>query len=275
MDVSSTPQNENAPTGPLLQLEDVSLAYGRRGEISIVEKITFTVPRGGQVGLVGESGSGKSTIARAILGRIAARSGTIRFFGEDGKGRTELSRRERARFVQMIFQDPYHSLNPRHTIARAMEEAVATRGNTEPDHLRRESERLLASVEMEPSALRRYPHQFSGGQRQRLCIARALAPAPRLLVCDEAVSALDVSTQAKIVNLLKNLSHRENIALLFISHDLPLVQFLCGELLVLDRGRLVEAGRTADILKNPTAAKTQSLIESVLTLTRPAAASLS
>ncbi len=256
-------------TGPastnLLELDGVSITYP--GGHRAVGAVSFSLRAGDRVGLVGESGSGKTSLARAIMGLVPVSAGAIRIGGRAVESANAAARRRRARLVQMIFQDPYHSLNPRRTVRQALVEAVAARGQSESTVDRvAEAVRLLEKVRLESDALDRFPHEFSGGQRQRICIARALATEPRLLVCDEAVSALDTTTQMAVVRLLRDLSRTGDIALLFITHDLPLVEFLCERALVLDRGSLVEEGPVATVFTKPTAPKTKELVESVLRL---------
>jgi peptide/nickel transport system ATP-binding protein len=248
---------------PFLQLDSLSVTYA--GGHRAAKNISFSLQRGERVGLVGESGSGKSTLARAILGLIPPSSGTLQIQGHEFHGTDRRSRLERARLVQMVFQDPYHSLNPRRTIRQALVEALGVSENCrEKSECDAEAEALLRKVHLDRSALNRFPHQFSGGQRQRICIARALAPNPQLLVCDEAVSALDVTTQRSVVRLLRELSEQEEIALLFITHDIPLIEHLCDRVIVLDQGELVEEGTVHSVFHQPQAAKTQQLLNSVL-----------
>ncbi|MFP4351503.1 MAG: ABC transporter ATP-binding protein [Puniceicoccaceae bacterium] len=249
----------------ILELDKVSITYP--GGHRAVRNVSFSLRAADRVGLVGESGSGKTSLARAIMGLVPVSAGAIRIGGRAVESGDAAARRLRARMVQMVFQDPYHSLNPRRTIRQALFEALAARGPGEPSVNRvSEAVRLLEKVRLESDALDRFPHEFSGGQRQRICIARALAPEPRLLVCDEAVSALDTTTQLAVVRLLLDLSRAGGIALLFITHDLPLVEFLCERALILDRGSLVEDGPVATVFTRPAAPKTKELVESVLRL---------
>ena len=228
---------------------------------------SFSVKAGQRMGLVGESGSGKSSLARAILGLAPVSSGQLRIGGQSIQQTDPHSRKRRAKQVQMVFQDPYHSLNPRRTILQAISEALQVQDrHFSRSELEKESANLLEKVHLEPSALYRFPHQFSGGQRQRISIARALAPKPKILVCDEAVSALDVTTQFSIVQLLRKISESDNIALLFITHDIPLIEHICEDIIVLEQGKIIEAGPVASVFKNPQTAKTRYLLESVLRL---------
>ena len=253
---------------PVLQLNQVSVTYP--GGHRAATKVSFSLQSGERAGLVGESGSGKSTIARAVLGLVPHSEGTLQIQGKMAQDSTREARLMRARMVQMVFQDPYHSLNPRRTIRQALVEALQVSGRiTEKAQLEKESIALLEKVHLDAGALNRFPHQFSGGQRQRICIARALAPKPQLLVCDEAVSALDVTTQRSIVHLLRKLSEEEHIALLFITHDIPLIEHLCERVMVLDQGSLVEDGTVESVFHNPSAPKTRQLLDSVLRIDPP------
>ncbi len=250
-------------TQPFLKVHAVSVIYP--GGHHATSEVTFSIAKGERVGLVGESGSGKSTLARAILGLVPPSSGSIRIEGREFQGTNRKSRIDRAQLVQMVFQDPYHSLNPRRTIGQTLTEAIqAADKPIDRNTAFSQAGLLLEKVHLDASAMDRFPHQFSGGQRQRICIARALAPQPRLLVCDEAVSALDVTTQHSIVQLLRELSQEEKIALLFITHDIPLVEDLCHRIMILDQGSLVEEGPTTKILQHPQSPKTRQLLNAVL-----------
>ena len=244
---------------PLLDLESVTVTYS--GGHQAVNSVSFSLQKGEKVGLVGESGSGKSTLARAILGLVHPSSGMVTLHGTSV---AEMSRKQRVRAVQMVFQDPYHSLNPRRTVRQTLVEALAAAGRSTEKDAGEAAVDLLHKVQLDANALDRFPHQFSGGQRQRICIARALAPRPELLVCDEAVSALDVTTQRSIIELLSHLSQKENITLLFITHDIPLVEDLCERVLILDRGTVIEEGSTEAVFKNPRTKIAKKLLDSVL-----------
>ncbi len=234
------------------------------GQVKAVDNVSFTVGPGEAVGLVGESGCGKTTLGRAVLRLIEPTSGRVAFNGEDiGKlSATEL--RARRRQFQMIFQDPFGSLNPRMTVSDIIGEALDIHGlagtREERGHRIRQ---LLHGVGLEPEYALRYPHEFSGGQRQRIGIARALAVEPKLIVCDEPVSALDVSVQAQVINLLQDLQQERTLAYLFISHDLAVVEHLCRRLLVMYLGRVVEAGEVKGICRAPRHPYTQALISAV------------
>ena len=247
----------------LLSVESVSISYPCKPKA--VDSVSFALRPGERMGLVGESGSGKTSLARAILGLEKPSEGVIRFDGGDDPLPGRAARLARARLAQMVFQDPYHSLNPRRTVRQTLLEALSIRADAPPSgEADGEAARLLETVRLDADALDRYPHQFSGGQRQRICIARALAPQPRLLVCDEAVSALDVTTQRSIILLLRELGRETGISLLFITHDLPLVEALCERVIVFDRGRIVEDGTVGETFASPRAEKTRELLAAVL-----------
>jgi oligopeptide transport system ATP-binding protein len=234
------------------------------GQIRAVDGISFEIAPGASVGLVGESGSGKSTTGKAIIRLVEATAGTILYqdtpIGHLGRKDFMPYRKK----IQMIFQDPYNSLNPRMTVASILAEPLEIHFPSLSASQRRErASSLLALVGLESSHLDRYPHEFSGGQRQRIGIARALAVEPELLICDEPVSALDVSVQAQIVNLLQDLQQKLNLTYLFISHDLAVVEHFCSHLLVLQNGKLVETGDTKDVLQNPQNPYTQRLLAAV------------
>lgn len=239
------------------------------GSVEAVAGVSFDIPRGQTVGLVGESGSGKSTLAKTIIGLERATSGSVVFEGLD---LTKASRKELQvvrRNIQMIFQDPYASLNPRYTVAQIIAEAWRIHPEVVPkEHWRDEARDLLRRVGLDPDHVDRYPHQFSGGQRQRVGIARALALRPKLVICDEAVSALDVSVQAQVLNLLMDLQDEFGLTYLFIAHDLSVVRHVSDELLVMYRGKIVEKSKTEEVFSNPTHPYTQALL-SAIPKTRP------
>jgi len=238
----------------------------RLGSVRAVQEVDLEIAAGETVALVGESGSGKSTLGRMIVRLVDPTSGAIRFRGEDllALSGGEL-RRARRRF-QIVFQDPYGSLNPRMRIGDALFEPLAVHGLAAGAGRAERAARvaaMLAEVGLPPEAGERYPHEFSGGQRQRIGIARALAPQPELLVADEPVSALDLSVRAQIVNLLANLQASRGIAMLFIAHDLALVEQIADRIAVLYLGRIVEQGATAEVLGAPLHPYTASLVAAV------------
>ncbi len=241
-----------APGTPLLEVRNLVVQYSRKAAPA-VNDVSFTIARGETVGLVGESGSGKTTIGKAILGLQAVTSGQILFEGRDITRASPAERRALHGDLRAVFQDPYSSLNPRRPIGDAIAEPLRVAGVRGEERDRRVSE-VLKAVGLPPNAGERYPRQFSGGQRQRIAIARALVTDPRLVVCDEAVSALDLSTQAQVLNLLADLGY------LFIAHDLAVVEFLCQRVVVLNRGRIVEQGLTAEVMRNPSDHYTRVLL---------------
>jgi len=225
--------------------------------------VSFELKKGEVLGLVGESGCGKSTLGRSLLGLIPVHSGNIIFEGEDI---SHLAIKEWTRIrrkVQMIFQDPYASLNPRMTIGDAIAEPMRVHGIVPANQLSKEVQGMLSLVHLPVDAARRYPHQFSGGQRQRIGIARALALRPELLICDESVSALDVSVQAQILNLLKELQQEFGLSYLFISHDLNVVHYISDRVMVMHAGKIVESGEAKQVLKQPKDDYTKKLISAM------------
>jgi peptide/nickel transport system ATP-binding protein/oligopeptide transport system ATP-binding protein len=234
------------------------------GDVKAVDDVSFTVKPGTTVGLVGESGSGKTTIGRAILKLAPATGGEVRFEGRDILPMREDEFRPLRREMQMIFQDPFGSLNPRHTIFQIVGEALEIHFPAQ-DRLWRVSrvEALLKQVGLKPEMMHRYPHEFSGGQRQRIGIARALAVEPRFIVCDEPVSALDVSVQASIVNLLQDLQEELGLTYLFIAHDLAVVEHMSDEVLVMYRGKIVEQASAEQIYEAPQHEYTRKLLAAV------------
>lgn len=239
----------------------------RIGEVKAVDDVSFGIRKGTTVGLVGESGSGKTTIGRAIARLVPTTGGDIYF---DGADILSLSRREFRPYrkqIQMIFQDPYGSLNPRMTIYSTVGEALDIHfkelARSEKDD---RIECLLRKVGLPADAGNRYPHEFSGGQRQRIGIARALAVEPRFLICDEPVSALDVSVQAQIVNLLKDLQEELGLTYLFIAHDLAVVQHVSDQVIVLYHGKIVETASAEQIYQDPQHDYTKKLLAAVPTL---------
>ena len=235
-----------------------------KGVVKAVDGISFTVPRGSTLGLVGESGCGKTTTGRAILNLVAPTGGSVQFDGQEITGFDAAAMLPLRKRMQIIFQDPYSSLNPRLTIEQALTETMAVHGIGQHHAERRDrAAALLDEVRMDARFLRRYPHEFSGGQRQRICVARALSLEPEFIVCDEAVSAMDVSVQAQVLNLLKELQLRRNLTYIFISHDLSVVKFMADTMAVMEGGRIIEQGRAEEIYANPTEAYTRGLIDAI------------
>ena len=230
----------------------------RKRAVHAAVDVSFTLRRGQTLGIVGESGSGKSTVARCIARLIDPTSGSVRLGNDEIATMSARTLRPLRRRVQIVFQDPYRSLNPRRTVGEAIIEGPLNYGVTRADALER-ARKLMETVRLDPSALNRYPHQFSGGQRQRICIARALAMEPELLIADEAVSALDVSVQAQVLQLLDEIRDRMNLAMMFITHDLRVAAQVCDHVAVMSKGRVVEYGTASDVFGAPQHEYTQAL----------------
>jgi ABC-type oligopeptide transport system ATPase subunit len=259
-------------TPPLLAVTDLKVHFPIRrgflldrtvGHVKAVDGVSFEIEEGQTLGLVGESGSGKSTTAYAALQLIRPTAGSVRFLGRElTRLRPEELRRMR-REMQIVFQDPYASLNPRMTVGRILAEPLRTHGIGNRRTCRASVARLLELVGLEASYTNRYPHEFSGGQRQRIGIARALALNPKLIVCDEPVSALDVSIQAQILNLLKDLQRDLGVAYLFIAHDLAVVRAISDTIAVMHEGRIVEQGPAELVYTHPQTDYTRALLAAV------------
>ena len=233
-------------------------------DVKAVDDVSFTVEAGTTVGLVGESGSGKTTIGKTILKLVEPTRGEIHFEGRDIVPLTQNEFRPLRREIQMIFQDPFGSLNPRHTIRQIVGEALEIHFPQMNSGDRRDRvAELLRQVDLKPEMMERYPHEFSGGQRQRIGIARALAVEPKLIVCDEPVSALDVSVQAQIVNLLQDLQEELGLTYLFIAHDLAVVEHISDHVLVMYRGKIVESASAEAIYAAPQHDYTRKLLAAV------------
>ena len=259
-------------TPPLLAVSDLKVHFPIRrgflldrtvGHVKAVDGVSFEIEEGQTLGLVGESGSGKSTTAYAALQLIRPTAGSVRFLGRElTRLRPEELRRMR-REMQIVFQDPYASLNPRMTVGRILAEPLRTHGIGNRRTRRASVARLLELVGLEASYTNRYPHEFSGGQRQRIGIARALALNPKLIVCDEPVSALDVSIQAQILNLLKDLQRDLGLTYLFIAHDLAVVRAMSNTIAVMHEGRIVEQGPAEQVYTQPQTDYTRALLAAV------------
>lgn len=232
-----------------------------RGEVCAVDDVSLDIERGETLGLVGESGSGKSTLGRLILRLIEPTSGSVKFSGHDVLAARGGELRKLRRNMQIVFQDPFGSLNPRMRVRDIVTEPLVIHNSTFREELAARARELMAAVGLDESALNRYPHEFSGGQRQRIGIARALALKPKFIVCDEPVSALDVSVAAQIVNLLARLQREFSLTYLFISHAMPVVRYLATRIAVMQRGKIVELGTTGQITTAPAHAYTRSLLE--------------
>jgi peptide/nickel transport system ATP-binding protein len=242
----------------ILEARNLSKRYGG---VDALLDVSIGVEQGAVLGVVGESGSGKSTLARLLLALEQPTDGEVVFAGDVVSGRRERELGELRRNVQVVFQDPMASLDPRMRIRTAISEPL--RALRIPGDHRARVRELLEAVGLPPSAGDRYPHEFSGGQRQRIAIARALAPHPTVLIADEAVSALDVSVRAQVLNLLNGLIAELGLTLVFISHDMSVIRFMCSRVAVLYRGRLVEEGPTDAVYASPQDAYTKQLLAAV------------
>lgn len=256
---------------PLVEVAHLRVLYPVRSAwgqpkryVAAVNDVSFQIYPGETLGLVGESGCGKTTLGRALLQLIPSSSGQVYFQGQRITGLSRAQLRQLRQKMQIIFQDPYSSLNPRLTIGAAVMEPLQIHqpNTSKRQHIQR-VQYLLERVGLEPTILNRYPHEFSGGQRQRLCIARALALQPQLIVCDESVSALDVSVQAQVLNLLKELQAEFNLTYLFISHDLSVVKFMSDRIMVMYAGKIEELAAAEDLYHHPQAAYTKQLIAAI------------
>ncbi len=260
-----------ATSEPLLRVRDLTIRYDLRGgiwggvqkRVHAVEGIDFDLFAGETLALVGESGCGKSTTARAVAGLTGTQGGTIEFQGRPLAGLRGADKKQLCRDIQVVFQDPYAALDPRRSIEDTLLEPLQVHGICRGDDARQRVVELLERVGLPASHAQRYPHQFSGGQRQRICIARALALSPKLVVADESVSALDVSIQAQIVNLLQDLQRDLGVAFLFISHDLAVVERVSHRVAVMYQGRIVEIGTRRQIFETPQHAYTRKLLDAV------------
>jgi peptide/nickel transport system ATP-binding protein len=257
-------------TQPLLSVENLQVYFPvRRGilgrtvdHVKAVDGVSFNVYRGQTLGLVGESGCGKTTTGRAILRLIEPTGGRVEYGGVNLQSLRGHKLRRMRRHMQIVFQDPYGSLNPRMTIESTLTEPMVIQGIGRSRAERHDrAAALLEEVDMEPALLRRYPHEFSGGQRQRICIARALAADPDFVICDESVSSLDVSIQAQVLNLLKDLQHKRGLTYIFISHDLSVVKFMADMMAVMNDGKIIEFGPSENIYAAPREAYTRRLID--------------
>jgi peptide/nickel transport system ATP-binding protein len=264
----SPPAREPITATPVvLQTSDLNKTYlsggffAKRREVHAVKDVNLSVRRGETLGVVGESGSGKSTVARCIARLIEPTEGAILIEGADVAKLGARALRPHRKRVQIVFQDPYRSLNPRRTVGAAITEGPVNFGMAESEAIVR-ARNLMRLVGLDPDALERFPHQFSGGQRQRICIARALAMEPEILVADEPVSALDVSVQAQVLMLIDDVRRRFNLAVLFITHDLRVAAQVCDRIAVMHKGEVVEEGTTAAVFAAPQHAYTRALFDS-------------
>jgi len=249
-------------TNPILQIDDLVVDYPQsrgRGTFRALSGVSLHVGPGECLGVVGESGSGKSTLGKAVLGLVPVGSGRVFFDGSDITGATRAQRRRLSRDLQVVFQDPYGSLDPTMSIGEILLEPLMVAGvsKTESRSLVRD---ILERVQLPASAAVRYPREFSGGQRQRVAIARALVRLPRLVICDEPVSALDLSTQNSIIDLLIELQRETGVAYMFVSHDLDVVRQICHRVVVMHRGEIVECGEGREVTTTPRHPYSQRLL---------------
>lgn len=256
----------------LLEVKDLNVWFPAQKDwkgkptafVHAVDGVSFNVKKGETLGLVGESGCGKTTLGRTILKLVPAHSGEIIFDGQNILSLTQKEFKPFRKKAQLIFQDPYASLNPRYTVGETLLEPMKVHRILDSDRLRRSRiGEMMDYVGLPQAALKKYPHEFSGGQRQRICIARALVIEPEFIVCDESVSALDVSVQAQVLNLLNDLKAEFGLTYIFISHDLSVVKYMSDRLVVMRRGKIEEQGRANEIYTNPQSAYTRELIEAI------------
>ena len=258
--------------GPLLEVTDLvkhfpiksGVLFDRTvGAVQAVDGVSFSIQEGETLGLVGESGCGKSTLSRTILQLVEPTSGSVRFEGEEIAGLKKRRMRPLRREMQMIFQDPYASLNPRKRVGNIIGDQMAIHGIGDADERRDEAKGLLERVGLSAEHYNRYPHEFSGGQRQRVGVARALALRPKVIIADEPVSALDVSIQAQIINLLEDLQDEFNLTYLFVAHDLGVVRHVADKVAVMYLGKIVEIGPAEEVYANPVHPYTEALLSAV------------
>jgi len=257
----------------MLELKNISKTF-RKGRQSVVavDDVSLSIEEGEILGLVGESGCGKSTLSRIIMQLLMPDSGSIHLEETNLTALPRRAIRQHRLDFQMVFQDPYASLNPRLTVFSALGEALQQRhSGLRSVELRKRVGELLERVGLSTRHMQRYPHEFSGGQRQRIAIARALAPDPRIIIADEPVSALDVSIQSQILNLLRGLQRDLGLTMLFVSHDLAVVRYIADRIAVMHRGRIIETGRAEEVFQNPKEAYTQQLLAAVPMLPTAAA----
>jgi oligopeptide transport system ATP-binding protein len=252
-------------TAPLLDVIELSKSFRLRDgrQLSAVDRVSFSLRKGQTLGIVGESGCGKSTLGRVILRLIEPSSGSVRFMGHDVTLLPPSRLREVRKHMQVIFQDPHAALDPRMTVGRLIEEPLVIHRIGSVAERQSEVARLLETVGMPAESAARYPHEFSGGQRQRICIARALALKPQLIVADEPVSALDVSVQSQVLNLLTDLQRKNDLAYLFISHNLAVVKYVSDTVAVMYLGRVVEMGEASQVFEMPKHPYTQALLGAI------------
>ena len=275
--ISTVPTGQNDSNSPLLRVQDLRRDYplprtsllGPRPQVHALRGVSLDIHAGRSLGVVGESGSGKSTLARLVMALDTPSAGSVELLGRDLHRLPARALRAARRDFQMVFQDPYGSLNPRQTVQAIVTEPLQALANATKAELRERAAEVLAQVGLRAGDAHKYPHEFSGGQRQRIAIARALITRPRLIVADEPVSALDVSVQAQVLNLLQDLQERHGVSYLLISHDLAVVQQLCDEVLVLYQGQVVERGAPQALFTQPRHPYTQALVAAVPRMALP------
>jgi len=266
-----TNQNSKSENGELLKVEDLRTYFAIRkgllrrtvGFVKAVDGVNFSIRKGESLGLVGESGCGKTTVARSLIRLVPATAGRIEFDGIDVLAADKEQLKRVRREVSIIFQDPYGSLNPRMTVCNIVGEALKVHKGLTGSELSERVRLLLSKVGLSADYINRYPHEFSGGQRQRIGVARALALEPKLIICDEPVSALDVSIQSQILNLLKDLQDEFSLTYLFIAHDLAVVEFFCDVIAVMYLGRIVEMAGSEQLYSNPLHPYTHTLMSAI------------
>jgi len=275
--ISTRATGQNDSNSPLLRVQDLRRDYplprtsllGPRPQVHALRGVSLDIHAGRSLGVVGESGSGKSTLARLVMALDTPSAGSVELLGRDLHRLTACELRAARRDLQMVFQDPYGSLDPRQTVETIVTEPLQALANATKAELRERAAEVLAQVGLRAGDAHKYPHEFSGGQRQRIAIARAVITRPRLIVADEPVSALDVSVQAQVLNLLQDLQERHGVSYLLISHDLAVVQQLCDEVLVLYQGQVVERGAPQALFTQPRHPYTQALVAAVPRIALP------
>ena len=258
-------------TTPLLQVNELTRSYdlprsslfGPREQVHALRGVSLTLQAGESLGVVGESGSGKSTLARLVMALDRPTSGSVQLLGRDLHQMSPEDLRAARRDFQMVFQDPYGSLDPRQSVERIVTEPMAALERASKAEMKERAAEVLAQVGLRSTDVDKFPHEFSGGQRQRIAIARALMTKPRLIIADEPVSALDVSVQAQVLNLMQDLQQQSGLSYLLISHDLAVVSHLCDEVVVMHQGQIVERGTPAELFTHAQHPYTQTLVQAV------------
>ncbi len=269
--MNNEPQTTNEGGPPLMELRDLQMFFPVKGgvlqrtqaQLKAVNGVSLSIRKGETLGLVGESGCGKSTLGKCAVRLLRPTGGQVLFEGNDISSLSRKALKPYRRNIQMIFQDPAESLNPRHSIGSLLEEPFLVHGNRDAADRNRRVLKLLEIVGLPASAVEKFPFEFSGGQRQRIGIARAIALNPKLVICDEPVSALDVSVQSQILNLLMNLQQEFNLSYIFIAHDLAVVKHISDRVAIMYLGKIVELGPTEEIFRNPLHAYTRALISAI------------